>query len=728
MKIEVDPLKKTVKMFLPDVSRDKVENALAEFDKKLRDDPDWINWENNESHKWAIEFNQKLYPVKKIISMSTGVSVNSFSGGEQANSYITKMGFSVIRLKDQENAIQKLFNEILERYATARINEEFGKKNYIWETFDRISKLFQNIDPIIKRPSIVVQWSTGKGTWAKVPWIAFIDNRETNSTQRGVYCDYLFRQDMSGIYLVYAQGVTEIKKRHGSVEGLKILRQRSQNLRNDCQWLSGHGFKLDNGVDLHADPGLGSDYEASIIAHKYYEKNNVPTDIELMSDLESALKAYDHYLESKKTSRPIDSVIEWINNIGTNVSPDGKLAYKAVVLLGLLDILEKNPEHENLFLYNDLYNGFLELEGQYNFSFTEDQFSQPYTRLRNDNKPLQVWLPNISGNLGIDDSKIDQPHYVKSTLPSIKIDDSVWPCFVSNEDREKIRSEILKRWPTPIKRIRATYSLSECSNETGFPLEILERWVRAIERKKQAILYGPPGTGKTFIAEKLTKHIIGGGDGFSDLVQFHPSYSYEDFVQGIRPKARNDGCLYYPTLPGRFLEFSVEANKRNDKCVLIIDEINRANLSRVFGELMYLLEYRDREVQLASGGTFSIPSNIRIIGTMNTADRSIALVDHALRRRFAFLALHPDYEILKMFHNENSFPVGKLVEILARLNNEINDPHYEIGITFFLQNDLSNLIEDIWKMEIEPYLEEYFFDRQEKVDDYRWEKIKEKIT
>ena len=94
MKIEVDRNKKTVKMFLPDVSRDEIEGALNQFDKDLRDEAEWINWENNQTHKWAIDFNGKLYPVKKIISMSTGVSVNSFSGGEQANSYIKKMGFS----------------------------------------------------------------------------------------------------------------------------------------------------------------------------------------------------------------------------------------------------------------------------------------------------------------------------------------------------------------------------------------------------------------------------------------------------------------------------------------------------------------------------------------------------------------------------------------------------------------------------------------------------------
>jgi 5-methylcytosine-specific restriction protein B len=273
--------------------------------------------------------------------------------------------------------------------------------------------------------------------------------------------------------------------------------------------------------------------------------------------------------------------------------------------------------------------------------------------------------------------------------------------------------------------INAVYTLVECSQRTGINEGILKRWVRAIERKKQAIFYGPPGTGKTFIAEHLARHLIGGGDGFVDLVQFHPAYAYEDFIQGIRPESNPDRGLEYPVVPGRFLRFCRKAEGREGLCVLIIDEINRANLARVFGELMYLLEYREREIPLSGGGRFRIPDNVRILGTMNTADRSIALVDHALRRRFAFLALYPDFDILRQYHrkHETGFPVENLISTLERLNRQIGDRHYEVGISFFLREDLDDQIEDIWRMEIEPYLEEYFFDQSEKVASFRWDKI-----
>ncbi len=297
--------------------------------------------------------------------------------------------------------------------------------------------------------------------------------------------------------------------------------------------------------------------------------------------------------------------------------------------------------------------------------------------------------------------------------------------IVTNEEAEALNALIYDE----MSHENEEYPLIQLAEDTGFDLSTLERWVRAIRRKGQAVLYGPPGTGKTYVAEHLAKHLIGEGGGFMDLVQFHPAYAYEDFIQGIRPQSDEDGGLRYPLVPGRFLEFCERAESRKGTCVLIIDEINRANLSQVFGELMYLLEYRNRSIPLAGGKKLKIPENVLIIGTMNTADRSIALVDHALRRRFAFLRLQPDYDVLRHYHQnrDTGFPVEGLIGVLRRLNTQISDPHYEVGISFFLRKDLAEEIEEIWKMEIEPYLDEYFFDRPEKVDDFRWERVDREI-
>lgn len=314
-------------------------------------------------------------------------------------------------------------------------------------------------------------------------------------------------------------------------------------------------------------------------------------------------------------------------------------------------------------------------------------------------------------------------------VPALRDDDlfdmfSHWLVAVNKYDFSNYNLKNTTYWRKENKL--PEYTLSQLTEEIGLNEIILESWIRTINRKGQAILYGSPGTGKTYLAEKLAKHLIASGDGFSELVQFHPTYSYEDFIQGIRPQSQ-DGQLTYPLLPGSFLKFCKEAEYHQGTCVLIIDEINRANLAQVFGELMYLLEYRDREIPLAGGNRFRIPKNVRIIGTMNTADRSIANIDHALRRRFAFIKLSPNDDVLRHYHLKTGCAVEGLIKILQQLNQAIADKNYEIGISFFLTDKLKEDIEDIWRMEIEPYLEEYFFNQLEKVDKFRWDEIKNKL-
>lgn len=281
-------------------------------------------------------------------------------------------------------------------------------------------------------------------------------------------------------------------------------------------------------------------------------------------------------------------------------------------------------------------------------------------------------------------------------------------------------------------------SAEEVSGLTGIAESDLKEWVSTIKSERQVIFYGPPGTGKTFLAKHLSRLICGQG-GEWDLVQFHPAYSYEDFMQGLRPETTEEGALSYRMKPGRFLDFCETAEETDSPCVLIIDEINRANLSKVFGELMYLLEYREEEIPLAAGekegkkDKFSIPENVHIIGTMNTADRSIALVDFALRRRFAFIPLFADDDFLKevveRYHERlgTGFQTSALIKAVQSINEAIGERSHAIGPSYFLREDLHERIDEVWKYEIVPYLEEYFFSQPQEIDRFRWENVKGQI-
>jgi len=149
---------------------------------------------------------------------------------------------------------------------------------------------------VMRRPDLRISWSAGKGNWANVPWVAVLDGRETQTTQRGVYCVYLFRQDMAGVYLTFNQGVTEPKDEHGRTKAHEILRERAADLRGLCDSLGERDFRLDDRIDLRSDRGLGVDYESSTVAYKLYEADRVPDEEVLLADLETVLGAYDRYL------------------------------------------------------------------------------------------------------------------------------------------------------------------------------------------------------------------------------------------------------------------------------------------------------------------------------------------------------------------------------------------------------------------------------------------------
>ncbi|NEY36292.1 DUF4357 domain-containing protein [Streptomyces sp. PRKS01-65] len=236
--------------------------------------------------------------------------------------------------------------------------------------------------------------------------------------------------------------------------------------------------------------------------------------------------------------------------------------------------------------------------------------------------------------------------------------------------------------------------------------------------ERQLIFYGPPGTGKTYLAQELAE-FLGGGPEQVKLVQFHPSYAYEDFFEGFRPREDPDTHeVAFRLTPGPLRELADLARREGNRHIphfLIIDEINRANLAKVFGELYFLLEYRNKSVRLTySGEDFALPRNLFVIGTMNTADRSIALVDAAMRRRFAFVELSPRTEptsgLLRRWLEGNKKETEP-ADLLDALNARIADADFRIGPSYLMKPSVyrDGGLERTWRTKILPLLEEHHY-------------------
>ena len=345
-------------------------------------------------------------------------------------------------------------------------------------------------------------------------------------------------------------------------------------------------------------------------------------------------------------------------------------------------------------------------------------------------------------------------------------DDDIEPCYLIEAETEdgKLRTE---------EELKA-----EVIKGVGLLMPYYKHIMDYPEIVKNMILYGPPGTGKTYITATYAVLICGWytldtlknmnhskimeiyheleQEGRIGFTTFHQSYGYEDFIEGIRPvldkektdaqnqseeqKSEKSGNLEYTMEPGVFKAFCEKAEKSKKPYVFIIDEINRGNISRIFGELITLIEESKRKGEADERSVilpysvlpFSVPSNVYIIGTMNTADRSIALLDTALRRRFSFVEMMPDTEVLKDIKIEvpempdtvdkkagkSTIDIQKLLEIINQRIEVLYDREHTIGHAYFCglkKTATLDGLKNVFKKSVLPLLQEYFFDDYEKI-------------
>ena len=264
----------------------------------------------------------------------------------------------------------------------------------------------------------------------------------------------------------------------------------------------------------------------------------------------------------------------------------------------------------------------------------------------------------------------------------------------------------------------------------------LQKIIYGLKDKRQAIFQGPPGTGKTYVAKRIAEWCRDRGGDF-EIVQFHPSYSYEDFVEGFRPTLTDAGQAGFKLAHGPLRRIAAKATENPDYTfVLVIDEINRGNVAKVLGELYFLLEYRNESVSLQySGDRFSLPENLWFIGTMNTTDRSIALVDAALRRRFYFFGFFPDEPpvrgLLSRWLEINQPEVGWVAGLVELANRKLEDRHLGIGPSYFLKKDQplnESRVRFIWEQAVIPYIEDQCFGEENKLKEFTYDRLRKELN
>ena len=323
-----------------------------------------------------------------------------------------------------------------------------------------------------------------------------------------------------------------------------------------------------------------------------------------------------------------------------------------------------------------------------------------------------------------------------------KIGSGVATKTLTNITRYKDFVDSIEKLYEDIDKIDNSYNKYDFFEDVFLSEEKIDDIINILERKKNIILQGVPGVGKTFCAKKIMYALMNEKDSSRiEMVQFHQSYSYEDFIQGYRPndegKFEIKNGIFYRLVSEAREEYETAKieNRAPKKYCMIIDEINRGNLSKIFGELMMLIEADKRsanwEINLTySDEPFYIPENLYIIGTMNTADRSLAMVDYALRRRFAFIRLEPAFnnEKLRKYLIEreklSNDIVDNIIDKFIKLNEYIKDnlsKDFVIGHSYFIdqQLDIDNFEDkynEIINYEIKPLLEEYFYDDEEKIN------------
>ena len=603
---------------------------------------------------------------------------------------------------------------------------------------------------IIKRDEYIVKGSVGQGEWANVPWVAIYDKNITTSAQKGEYIVYLLSVYDKILYLTFNQGCTELRNKYSKIETIKKLKENSSFIQKNIE---SRGFSKEN-INLLCEGEKNEKaemYEAGCIFSKAYNIENLPEEFELREDLKNMIDIYKEFISLKnsisKNKQYEEKGGKNMNNSDLNTilyGPPGTGKTYNTVNYAVAICENKNIEDIQSEEYEEVLRRYNELKKEGRIAFTTFHQSYGYEEFIEGIKPI------------VDEEKKDIGYTIEAGIFKKFCHTASKKAIIATEDMPDVSNA--KVWCVLLDGGQVSDLKKKCFEEGNIRIgwyeqsEIITDDAKGLSDKARRILLNfqdEMEIGDVIVTERNAKTIDGIGVVIGDY-----EYDKED---GKWPRKRKvkwlmtgneiditelnagiqlDRKTVYQL--GRISADKILSLVNNPKevvvenkmkpFVFVIDEINRGNISKIFGELITLIEDTKREGKVEqasavlpySGELFSVPSNVYILGTMNTADRSIALMDTALRRRFQFIEMMPDMKVLRDIGADKVDDLD-IAAMLEKINERITflyDREHTIGHAFFTKLKDDPTIETlafIFEKSIIPLLQEYFYEDYQKI-------------